>query len=77
MLQIISSLQAFDVIFTLTRGGPGQGTVVLNYLTFVNAFERLSIGTASAMSIMLAILIVSLSGLSIYISMGRKGKAKG
>ena len=77
VLQIISSLQAFDVIFTLTRGGPGQGTVVLNYLTFVNAFERLSIGTASAMSIMLAILIVSLSGLSIYISMGRKGKAKG
>ena len=77
VLQIISSLQAFDVIFTLTRGGPGQGTVVLNYLTFVNAFERLSIGTASAMSIMLALLIVSLSGLSIYISMGRKGKAKG
>lgn len=77
VLQIISSLQAFDVIFTLTRGGPGQGTVVLNYLTFVNAFERLSIGAASAMSIMLAVLIVSLSGLSIYISLGRKGKAKG
>ncbi|MCW1968304.1 MAG: sugar ABC transporter permease [Anaerolineae bacterium] len=72
VLQIISSLQAFDVIFTLTRGGPGQGTVVLNYLTFVNAFERLSIGNASAMSILLALLIVSLSGLSIYISMGRK-----
>lgn len=72
VLQIISSLQAFDVIFTLTRGGPGQGTVVLNFLTFINAFERLSIGNASAMSILLALLIVSLSGLSIYISMGRK-----
>ena len=74
VLQIISSLQAFDVIYTLTRGGPGQGTVVLNFLTFVNAFERLSIGTASAMAIMLAVLIVLLSGLSIYVALGRSSK---
>jgi multiple sugar transport system permease protein len=74
VLQIISSLQAFDVIFTLTRGGPGQGTVVLNYLTFVNAFERLSLGTATAMAISLALLIMLLSGLSILLSSGRRRK---
>ena len=71
VLQIITSLQAFDVIFSLTRGGPGEGTVVLNYLTFINAFERLSIGNAAAMAILLALLIMSLSALSIYISSRR------
>jgi len=75
VLQIISSLQAFDLIYTLTRGGPGQGTVVLNFLTFINAFERLSLGSATAMAIMLAVLIVALSGVSIALSSGRRGRA--
>ncbi|HQV27543.1 MAG TPA: sugar ABC transporter permease [Thermoflexales bacterium] len=75
VLQIIASLQAFDVIFTLTRGGPGQGTVVLNYLTFVNAFERLSLGSATSLALLLALLIVVLSGLSLSLTIARKPKA--
>ncbi len=71
VLQIIASLQAFDLIFTLTRGGPGQGTVLLNYLTFINAFERLSIGNASALALALAGLIMVLSGLSLSLA-GRR-----
>lgn len=72
VLQIISSLQAFDIIFTLTRGGPGQGTVVLNYLTFVNAFERLSIGNAASLAVLLALMIMLLSALSIYLAQERR-----
>jgi multiple sugar transport system permease protein len=63
------------VIFTLTRGGPGQGTVVLNYLTFVNAFERLSLGSATSLALLLALLIVVLSGLSLSLTLTRKPKA--
>lgn len=74
VLQTIASLQAFDLIFTLTRGGPGQGTVVLNYLTFINAFERLSLGNASAMAILLALLIILLSGLSLSFTLSRRQK---
>lgn len=75
VLQIISSLQAFDLIFTLTRGGPGQGTVVLNYLTFINAFERLSLGSATSLALLLALLIVVLSGLSLSLTIRRNPKA--
>jgi multiple sugar transport system permease protein len=64
VLQTIVSLQSFDLIFTLTRGGPGQGSVVLSYLVFINAFERLSLGRASAMAILLAIFIIVLGSLS-------------
>ena len=56
----------------MTRGGPGQGTVVLNYLTFVNAFERLSIGNASSLAVLLALLIMLLSALSIYLAQERR-----
>ena len=64
ILQIISALQAFDMIYTLTRGGPGQATVMLNFLTWVNAFERLSIGMAASMAITLVFVIMLLSAVA-------------
>jgi ABC-type sugar transport system permease subunit len=75
VLQTIVSLQTFDLIFTLTRGGPGQGSVVLSYLVFINAFERLSLGRASAMAILLAIFIIVLGSLSFLFTVSRRQKA--
>lgn len=75
VLQTIVSLQTFDLIFTLTRGGPGQGTVVLSYLVFINAFERLSLGRASAMAILLAIFIIVLGSLTFLFTVSRRQKA--
>jgi multiple sugar transport system permease protein len=74
VMQTIVALQSFDLIFTLTRGGPGQGTVLLSYLVFINAFERLSLGTAAAMAALLALLIVLLGGLTPLIAAERRGK---
>lgn len=74
VLQTIVSLQSFDLIFTLTRGGPGQGSVVLSYLVFINAFERLSLGRASAMAILLAIFIIVLGSLSFLSTVTRREK---
>ena len=75
VLQTIVSLQTFDLIFTLTRGGPGQGSVVLSYLVFINAFERLSLGRASAMALLLALFIIVLGSVSFLFTMNRRGKA--
>jgi ABC-type sugar transport system permease subunit len=72
VMQTIVSLQTFDLIFTLTRGGPGQETVVLSFLVFINAFERLSLGEASAMAILLAILIVVMGSLSLLFMISRR-----
>jgi len=75
VLQIIVSLQTFDLIFTLTRGGPGQGTVVLSFLVFLNAFERLSIGKASALAVLLALLIIVLGSVSFFSMQARQQKS--
>lgn len=74
VLQTIVALQSFDLIFTLTRGGPGQGTVLLSYLVFINAFERLSLGRAAAMAALLAALIVLLGGLAPLLAAERRRK---
>ena len=74
LLETIVSLQVFDLIFTLTRGGPGQGTVLLSYLVYINAFERLSLGRASAMAVLLALLIMALSALSLSLMLRRRVK---
>lgn len=75
LLQTIVSLQAFDLIFTLTRGGPAQQTVVLSYLVYANAFERLTLGKASAMAVLLALLILVLSTVSLLGAFQRRPKA--
>ena len=74
LLQTIVSLQVFDLIFTLKRGGPGDGKVVLSYLIYNNAFERLSLGMASALGVLLALLIIGLSGLSLLFVVARRPK---
>jgi ABC-type sugar transport system permease subunit len=72
LLELIVSLQVFDLIFTLTRGGPGRGTTVLGYLIYINAFERLSLGRASAMAIFLTLMILALSGLALSLIVARR-----
>jgi ABC-type sugar transport system permease subunit len=74
VMQTIVALQSFDLIFTLTRGGPGQGTVLLSYLVFINAFERLSLGRAAAMAVLLAMLIVLLGSLAPLLAAERRRK---
>lgn len=72
LLELIVSLQVFDLIFTLTRGGPGRGTTVLSYLVYINAFERLSLGRASAMAVLLTLMILGLSALALALIFARR-----
>jgi ABC-type sugar transport system permease subunit len=44
VLSIINSLQLFDVLYTLTGGGPGRQTTVMSYYIYLRAFTSLSLG---------------------------------
>jgi multiple sugar transport system permease protein len=61
LFRIINSLAIFPVIYVLTQGGPGRATEMLNYYTFVNAFQYLDIGYASTLAIALFVLVAALS----------------
>jgi ABC-type sugar transport system permease subunit len=73
--QIVGALLSFDLIYGFTQGGPGYGTTVLNYLIYLEAFERLRLGVASAMSMLMTVLILTISGASLLAFSGRRREA--
>ncbi|MBN1265935.1 MAG: sugar ABC transporter permease [Anaerolineales bacterium] len=47
-LRTIWALKSFDLIYTLTAGGPSNGTSVLGYYTYLKSFVSLQLGRGSA-----------------------------
>src|SRR6201996_2596000 len=60
-LNLVGSLTVFDLIYTLTGGGPGQSTRVLALAQYLEGFESLSFGYASALAVVLGVLAVIVS----------------
>jgi len=59
ILCITGSLLAFDQFYILTKGGPDNSTITVVQLIYREAFQRLNLGTAAAISILvLAVLLV-------------------
>lgn len=54
---LISYFQAYIQILIMTEGGPGTSTFVISYLIYDEAFVGYNFGTASAMAIILFIII--------------------
>lgn len=59
--QFITSFQIFAVIYVMTRGGPGNGTNVLIYYLYQNAFTFGHMGYASAMAWLLFLMISAIT----------------
>lgn len=55
---VIGSFQVFDTAFVLTNGGPGNATTVANLNIYNTAFQGFRIGEASAMSVILFLVIL-------------------
>lgn len=55
---IIGTLQVFDQAFVLTKGGPGNATITLVYYIYNNGFKNLNMGYASAISLVLFLIII-------------------
>jgi len=62
VLQTIWSLRTFDLIFVLTKGGPADGTVVMNFLAYRVTFNFLNFGYGAALAnvIFIASLLLSI-----------------
>lgn len=58
VMTIISSFQVFDAVMTMTKGGPGNATLVAVYYIYRTAFENFKMGYASAMAFILFVVIM-------------------
>ena len=57
----IGSFQVFTSIYMMTRGGPNYATTTVVYRIYETAFEFLKLGRASAMALILALIIIGVS----------------
>jgi len=60
-LTIVAALRTFDLVFVMTRGGPGTETVVPGLLLYNRAFVDGRVGEASAIAVVLAVLVLSVT----------------
>jgi multiple sugar transport system permease protein len=58
---IIGSFQIFDTIAITTKGGPVDATRVVNWMIVQQAFERFNMGYATAISLVLFLMLVVVS----------------
>ncbi|MFE6821884.1 carbohydrate ABC transporter permease [Streptomyces sp. NPDC057690] len=63
LLCVTGSLLAFDQFFVLTKGGPDNSTVTVVQLIYREAFQRLNLGTAAALSIVVLAALLLLNAL--------------
>jgi multiple sugar transport system permease protein len=75
ILQVIISLQVFDLLYSLTSGGPGRDTYVLIYAIFNIAFQDLSLGFGAAVTVLLFGIIVACSFLLLLFQVRRRSDA--
>ncbi len=65
---VIGSFQIFDTIAITTKGGPVNATKVINYLIYGTAFERFKMGYATAISVVLFLILVVVSIIQMRLS---------
>jgi multiple sugar transport system permease protein len=61
--QSISAMQVFIPVFVMTQGGPFFATNAIVYYIYQNGFQYNDMGYASAMSFLVLVLLVAVSGL--------------
>jgi sorbitol/mannitol transport system permease protein len=65
LLGSIYIVQAFDAIFMITAGGPGQKTTNLPYYLYEVAFRGFNIGRASAMGVVVVVATILIATLAL------------
>ncbi len=61
LIRLIFAIKTFDLIFIMTRGGPGTATDLISYFIYRSAFFGLDIGQASAISVLLLVVVLALT----------------
>ncbi len=59
-LRTIWALKSFDLIYTLTAGGPSGSTTVIGYYTYLKSFVSLNLGRGAAVAYLMTLVVLAL-----------------
>jgi len=65
VITVVGSFQIFDTVAVTTEGGPVNATRVIYYYIYEQAFERFDMGYASAMSVVLVVILAGIAYLQL------------
>ncbi|HEY6464044.1 MAG TPA: sugar ABC transporter permease, partial [Polyangiaceae bacterium] len=68
---LVTSFQAFDVVRIMTQGGPARATELFVYAIYEQIFLNLSVGKASALTVVFFVLLLAVAGLQLRVWRGR------
>lgn len=72
VMMVIGSFKILDLILVLTKGGPGQATLVISQFIYREGFERNSFGYASAAAIVLFFICITVTIVQFLINKKRE-----
>jgi multiple sugar transport system permease protein len=61
IIQLINEFRTYDLVYVLTKGGPGIATDLLSYFAYKRAFLGLAINEGAAVSFVLLLLVLALT----------------
>ena len=61
VIQLINEFRTYDLVYVLTKGGPGIATDLLSYFAYKRAFLGLAINEGAAVSFVLLLLVLALT----------------
>jgi ABC-type sugar transport system permease subunit len=73
---LVVSFQAFDVVRIMTQGGPAKSTTLFVYAIYEQIFLNLSVGRASALTVVFLLVLLLLTALQLRAWFG-SGRARG
>lgn len=66
VIRSIDALKAFDTIYVITQGGPGQASETINIFLYLQAFAFYNVGYASAVVVVFFAIIMALAALLLW-----------
>ncbi|NOG70374.1 carbohydrate ABC transporter permease [Roseicella sp. DB1501] len=66
IIRSIDALKAFDTIYVITQGGPGQASETINIFLYLQAFAFYNVGYASAVVVVFFAIIMALAALLLW-----------
>ena len=61
LIRVIFAIKTYDIIYIMTRGGPGNATDLISYFIYRRAFVSLDLGEACAFAGILLVVIVAMT----------------
>jgi multiple sugar transport system permease protein len=55
LYETLMAFTNFDIVYSLTQGGPGTTTTMVTYFTWVESFKKLDFGVGSALAVIIAL----------------------